>query len=132
MLSGTITNEIIPYCLRLSEDIFIADLNFTNITDPKFTFAELRKENITSQQLLSWSASIDQVERYQIFLDSLTNLSSSSLESEILFYNCTSPWFGPLCRFAFDSSIQYLLHDMVVFSMEPDFKFRKFDMLQAF
>lgn len=100
MLSGTITTEIIPYCLRLTDNSFIANTNFT-IADSKFTFAELREENITSEQLLSWLATIDQAELYQMFLNTGRNLPSS-LEGEIAFYNCTPPWFGPYCRVAFD------------------------------
>ena len=49
--------------------------------------------------LISWSASIDQAERYQMFL---SNVSNSSFEANTLFYNCTFPWFGPFCGFAFD------------------------------
>ncbi|CAF1033075.1 unnamed protein product [Adineta steineri] len=49
--------------------------------------------------LLSWSASIDLAERYQIFLNNCSKLIS---EEETLFYNCTLSWFGPFCRFTFD------------------------------
>ena len=93
--------EIIPYCLRLTDNPALPDVNL-NITDPKFSFTELREKNNTSQQLLSWSASIDHAERYQMFLYNVTH-PSSLFESEIPFYNCTPPWFGPFCRFALDS-----------------------------
>ena len=57
-------HQIIPYCLRPSEEmqgIFNASLN-NNTTDAVFNFDELREKNINSQLLLSWSAPIDVVD----------------------------------------------------------------------
>ena len=64
----------------------------------KFTFAELSKQNITSQQLYLWSAPIDIIERYQFYLNQLSTSNDSSLAKEI-FYNCTMPRFGPKCQY---------------------------------
>jgi hypothetical protein len=93
-------HQIIPYCLRSSEEnISIAPLNSSTRIVSKITFAELRKQNITSKLLISWSGPIEQAKRYQIFLNNMSNLS---FMANTLFYNCTFPWFGPFCRFAFD------------------------------
>jgi hypothetical protein len=62
------------------------------------TFFELRKQGINSQQLLAWSASLDLLEQYAIYL--ITNDAQSD---RITFYNCTSPWFGSHCQYIFDS-----------------------------
>jgi hypothetical protein len=63
--------------------------------DQSLTFVELQENNISSEMLLSWSASIDLAERYQIFLNNISNSFLSS-ENETVFYNCTSEWFGLL------------------------------------
>ncbi|CAF1541220.1 unnamed protein product [Rotaria sordida] len=65
---------------------------------PKFTFAELAKENITSYQLYLWSAPIDVAERYQLYLNQMSISNNRSLEREI-YYNCTLPRFGSLCQY---------------------------------
>ncbi|CAF4269870.1 unnamed protein product, partial [Adineta steineri] len=61
-----------------------------NTIDQKFTFAELYQQNITGQQLYLWSAPIDVIEQYQLYL----NERSSTGEFQF-FYNCTLPRFGP-------------------------------------
>jgi hypothetical protein len=109
-----LAHQIIPYCLRPSEEnIFHEDFNFNNTVDPYFTFAELQEKNISSLLLLSWSASIDLAERYEIFLNTVSNSTWLSSEKETLFFNCTFPWFGPHCRFAFDSPIHESIDIMV-------------------
>ena len=96
----TRAHQIIPYCLRSSEkNVIMGPLNNSTIIDSTFTFAQLREQNISSDLLMSWSAPIEQAERYQIFLNNVSNLSS---EANTVFYNCTHPWFGPFCRFRFD------------------------------
>ena len=83
---------------------------------PKFTFDELSKENITSQQLYLWSAPIDIIEHYQFYLNQLSTSNDLSLAKEI-FYNCTLPRFGPICQYEFDyydpnhSSLYEIIHD---------------------
>ncbi|CAF0841182.1 unnamed protein product [Adineta steineri] len=59
------------------------------------TFDELKKKNVTAKNLIEWSSSIDLTERYEYFLQ--MNKSSSNE----VFYNCTLPWFGPLCQYKF-------------------------------
>ncbi|CAF0830570.1 unnamed protein product [Rotaria sordida] len=87
-------HQIISYCLTewpIKWKIQEPSLNQT------FTFVQLSKENITSQQLYHWSAPMDVVERYQLYLDE----HLSSMESQ-LFYNCTLPRFGSLCQYSLD------------------------------
>ncbi|CAF2574165.1 unnamed protein product [Rotaria sp. Silwood2] len=75
-----------------------------NTQDPNFTFAELYQLNTTSEQLYLWSAPMDVVERYQLYINLLltSNLSLSSMATH-MFYNCTSPRFGPLCQYSLDA-----------------------------
>jgi hypothetical protein len=91
--------QIISYCLtewpskwNIQEDTL----------HQKFTFAQLHQENITSQQLYLWSAPMDVIERYQLYLNHLPISSKSSSMASQLFYNCTSPRFGPICQYSFD------------------------------
>ncbi|CAF1513822.1 unnamed protein product [Rotaria magnacalcarata] len=98
----------ISYCLRISEDYDPLDL--TNIYHPMFTFLELESKNISSSTLLSWSTSLDFAEQYQNFLDKNSN---PLVDGKLLFYNCTSPWFGPFCRFTFDYNIDKTFKELV-------------------
>jgi hypothetical protein len=59
-------------------------------------FRDLLHGGVSSQELLAWSAPIDLVEWYQIYL----NNPSESLADEI-FYKCSPPWFGPRCQYKF-------------------------------
>jgi len=91
--------QIISYCLtewpstwNIQEDKL----------EQKFTFAQLYQKNITSQQLYLWSTPMDVIERYQSYLNQLStsnDLPSMALE---LFFNCTSPRFGPFCQYSLD------------------------------
>lgn len=98
-LSNVIDNTI-PYCFRPVNQTKAIFSNINNSHGQNFTFDELRLSNITTQQLLSWSASIDLVEQYQFYLNEI-NHSLSKLTNE-LFYNCTKPWFGLRCEYSFD------------------------------
>ncbi len=64
-----------------------------------FTFEELRKQNVSIQDLFFWSASMDLIEQYQNYTETL----NSSLKSE-KFYTCTPSWFGRFCQYTFDSN----------------------------
>ena len=62
---GIGVHEIISYCLtKLPSKWNIQENNFNQ----KFTFDELFKQNITSQQLYIWPAPMDLIERYQLYL----------------------------------------------------------------
>ncbi|CAF4637042.1 unnamed protein product [Rotaria sp. Silwood1] len=93
--------QIISYCM--SE--WSSKWNIrTTYQDQNFTFAELNKLNITSEQLYLWSAPMDVVEHYQFYLNLLltSNILSSSMATH-MFYNCTSFRFGPLCQYSLDA-----------------------------
>ena len=62
----------------------------------KYTFKELDEQNITCEHLYYWSASIDIIEQYQLYL----NTNDTNLARRI-FYNCTLPRFGPQCQYEF-------------------------------
>lgn len=110
--------HIMSYCFRSAEENnSMVIFDFQNSTDPGFTFAKLKQKNITSQMLLSWSASIDMAERYQIFLN---NHSNSSSEKDVIFYNCTSSWFVSFCQCTLD----YEMDKSVSFSDFVYFIFR--------
>ena len=63
-----------------------------------FTFTQLSKQNISSEDLYSWSAPIDLIERYQFYLNQLLISDDMSLGAEV-YYNCTVPRFGPRCQY---------------------------------
>ncbi len=114
-----LAHQLIRYCLRsLEENYDIIELKKT--TDPGYNFTELRKKHITSQLLLSWSASIELAEEYQIFLNNKSNLL---IERKTLFYNCTQPWFGPHCQFMFNVSTKRSLAEIVALKFRS-IKFR--------
>ncbi|CAF4770825.1 unnamed protein product, partial [Rotaria sp. Silwood2] len=102
---SNVNREIISYCMNdLSSKFHIKN----NDIFPNFTFVDLLKQNITSQQLYLWSASIDLVELYQFYLNQLSTLNDKSLETQI-FYNCTLPRFGSMCQY----EIIYYHHNQV-------------------
>ncbi|CAF3944718.1 unnamed protein product [Adineta steineri] len=90
-------DEVIPFCFR-PEDYSKRSLDtYVNPLSQKLTFEELRLAHITSEQLLSWSISIDVAQRYQLYLN------EPKAESNETLYNCTEPWFGPRCQYSFPS-----------------------------
>ena len=88
--------QIIHFCMSESSSIFDVE---RNNSFQKFTFADLAKTNITSQQLYSWSAPIDTIENYQFYLNQLSTSNDDSSLSMKVFYNCTLPRFGPFCQY---------------------------------
>ncbi|CAF3528930.1 unnamed protein product [Rotaria sp. Silwood1] len=91
-----VNREIISYCMN--DDWLLKFHIESNDVFPKFTFAELAKRNITSQQLYLWSAPIDVAERYEFYLNQLSTLNDIFLETQV-FYNCTLPRFGSMCQY---------------------------------
>ncbi|CAF0759856.1 unnamed protein product [Adineta steineri] len=88
-----IIEQIVEYCIRtLSKEII--DINEKSISS-KLTFDELKKNNITSTDLMQWSSPIDLIERYEYFLQMNTTSATD------VFYNCTPPWFGSICQYRF-------------------------------
>jgi len=66
-----------------------------NDIDEKFTFEDLSKQGITTEQLYRWSAPIDTIENYQLYLNKQLRSDNMSM----IFYNCTFPYFGPKCEY---------------------------------
>lgn len=101
--------QIISYCLtKLPRKYSIEE----NDKENKFTFEQLAQRSITNQQLYLWSAPIDLIEQYQVYL----NHRQPTLGSQI-FYNCTLPYFGPRCQYVLEdqlsshASLEDIIHD---------------------
>ncbi|CAM2709396.1 unnamed protein product [Rotaria socialis] len=105
---SNIIDEMIPYCLRPMNISKILFRNLTNTNSQNLTFEELRVSNVSTQELLAWSAPIDLVEKYQVYLNDI----DLSLSNE-LFYNCTPPWFGLQCQYSFAFSEDMAIADVV-------------------
>lgn len=88
--------QVIKYCVRPTDEVNVSLFNH-NTYGKTFTFKELHQLNVTVLQLLSWSASIDLVERYLLYTRQpiVSRLSNES------FHNCTKPWFGFHCQYSF-------------------------------
>jgi hypothetical protein len=80
--------HLIPYCIRPDKSEQVSHALNENV-GTMFTFDQLRRENVTSALLLNWSAPIALVEQY---------VRDNGSTSEV-FYNCTPPWFGPMCQY---------------------------------
>lgn len=77
-----------------------------NPIDQVLTFAQLAKDKINTKQLYDWSAPMDLIEDYQIYLNQLI----LSFENTT-FYNCTLPYFGSKCQYflkAYDTSYSFV------------------------
>ena len=111
VVDGYSSPEIIPFCL--SEPASKWHIEKTNM-DSISTFAQLNQKKITSEQLYSWSAPIDVIERYQFYLNQLS-VENQSLEMEKeVFYNCTSSTFGSQCEYKLDiPNIVPSMHDNI-------------------
>ena len=72
--------QILPFCLTKSTLTFQIKTNHID---------QLAEKNITAEELYQWSASIDLIEQYQLYLNDQT------------FYNCTLPYFGSQCQYVF-------------------------------
>ena len=104
--------EIISYCMNeWSPKWNIQENNL----DQKLTFAELFNLNVTSEHLYLWSAPMDLIEEYQLYLNRLsTSNNCSSMETHV-FRNCTSASFGSFCQYSFDGyeSSDWLLNNII-------------------
>jgi len=60
----------------------------------KFTFDQLKQNNISVQQLFNWSAPIDLIENYQIYLNKISLTFTNQT-----FYNCSLQRFGLQCQY---------------------------------
>jgi hypothetical protein len=104
-------HQIISYCAPVTDgNIWWND---TEIDGISHQFADLARNNVTSNDLIAWSASIDVVERYEMYLE---NNHTTPLSSQV-FYNCTWPLFGAFCQYTFkssESSISDVIHKIFV------------------
>ncbi|CAF3780676.1 unnamed protein product, partial [Rotaria sp. Silwood1] len=117
--------QIIPYCIRPFDNITnINIINDTNELQGK-TFEQLQQLNVSSDQLLLWSAPLDVAERYQIYLNN-QKMNIKTFSNEI-FYNCTWPWFGEFCQYAFDYDLELSLNQfvMTMFQLKNNIKFKQ-------
>ena len=69
---------------------------------------ELRIENITTDDLLLWSAPIDVVEDYQYYLNEM-----NSSYSMLRYLNCTKPWFGIQCEYSFQFNEHFSIDQII-------------------
>ena len=90
--------QILTYCLTECPDKW--QLNQTT-NQASMTFQQLAEQRITSYQLYLWSAPIDLIERYQLYLDGVRRSSDQIIDGNDVFYNCSWPRFGPLCEYSF-------------------------------
>jgi len=90
--------EIISYCMSNWSSEWNIE---TDNSKRRFTFAELSKRNITSQQLYQWLAPMDLIEDYQYYLNQLL-ISNETSMSTYAYYNYTLPNFGLRCEYSFD------------------------------
>ena len=106
IVNETDPRQIISYCM--SEWPSKWDIQ-QNAAVQNFSFAALFELNITSQQLYLYAAPMDVVEDYQDYLNQISTSKELPSLSSRLFYNCTLPWFGPLCQYTFDGYESYPL-----------------------
>lgn len=91
--TAQMVRKVLTYCMSELPSKFHIEINKNLVST--FTFDQLSKQNVTSEQLLIWSAPIDVIERYQFYLDQLIeSIHDRSLEGEV-FYKCELPRFGP-------------------------------------
>lgn len=98
------SNYFIQYCRRPDTNEISEDVNNFDIKRGEMiTFSDLEKQQITSTQLLQWTAPIDVAERYEQYGGEVNDV----------FYNCTLPWFGSMCQYKFDFDTPMLFGDIV-------------------
>ncbi len=91
--SNGLAYHLVPYCVRHTS-IHSENACFGT----KFTFQELRSNNVSSQQLWEWFAPIDIIDDYAVYL-----LAKSSNDNNGQVYcNCSSRLsFGTQCQYRF-------------------------------
>ena len=102
-----VVDEVIPYCFRPADESPESDEVFNESLHQKLTFESLRLTNIPVQQLLSWSAAMEVIERYQAYLN-----AAATAKNEY-FYNCTPPRFGLRCQYSFEFDERLTFNEVV-------------------
>ncbi|CAF2974159.1 unnamed protein product, partial [Rotaria sp. Silwood2] len=95
--------ELIPYCIPVDDELATYIPKFTQ--GRPITFDDLRRKNVTSELLYSWSTSVDLVEDYEIYLKNGTIIKDSSATT---FYNCSPSWFGQRCQYTFNEYLSFV------------------------
>ena len=91
---GSNTEVLIPYCRRDTAEDRVIDCG----RHEKFTFDEIRRKQITQQDLNDWFAPIDTQNDYGKYLQ------HERQGGEQVFCNCSAPWFGVDCQYSNRSS----------------------------
>ncbi|CAF1198072.1 unnamed protein product, partial [Didymodactylos carnosus] len=106
-----INYHLIPYCQRLDQNEEQENLSIRSYenVENNINFTELYRQGVTSAQLLGWSAPIDVAERYE----------KNGENSSEVFYNCSSPWFGPTCQYSIEYDILPPFSNVVQFIITP-------------
>ena len=99
--------HLIPYCRRPDENDDKPErlLLYTtsNHVENTITFGDLKRQGVSSTQMLTWFASIDVAEHYEM----------SDENSSEHFFNCSPPWFGHVCQYKFGYNPPQLFRDIV-------------------
>ncbi|CAF0849432.1 unnamed protein product, partial [Didymodactylos carnosus] len=91
---------IVPYCIRTNEKQFILYEN-NQCYGTKYSFKQLKLDNVTSNDLRKWHAPIDLIDDYQAYLDRV-----NIYYSQLSYCNCTNEQtFGMACEYYFHDSI---------------------------
>lgn len=113
VIYDALAHQLIAYCIRLDDQYKKPKKIVANISihGYNYTFLYLKNESITGQQLLSWTATIELVERYEAYL-----MSDSTAGDHELYYNCTKNWFGNTCEYSFNEmksieTLQTVVHE---------------------
>ena len=119
-------HELIQYCIRPAradewQPITNQEINHTDA----LTFMNLRLRNVSSERLYAWSASVDVVEQYQVYLE---NESSTN----VLLSDCPFGWFGSRCQYTFQFDSIISLSDIVRFTSEAKIKMRQVDTMTCY
>jgi hypothetical protein len=97
-------SHLIPYCRRPDDNQEQGQILYPikeNIAQ-SISFNQLKKQNITSEQLLQWFSPIDIAEKYEM------NIKNSDV-----FHNCSSPWFGSMCQYKLNYDLPLSFGDIV-------------------
>jgi hypothetical protein len=107
-----------PYCIRPDNNHLKIErwINQSQILGNQYTFFQLRQLNVTGRDLYEWSAPIDIIEHYELYM-----IDSSSIQNGI-YYNCSSPfWFGSLCQYTLNSlnTFTEIIHERFSSRIDP-------------
>ncbi|CAF3150182.1 unnamed protein product [Rotaria sp. Silwood2] len=96
--------HLIPYCRRPDDNDELEPVSYLSTENiaKTITFDELKKQGITSEQLLEWFAPIDVAEKYEMNNDSAD-----------IFHKCVPPWFGSMCQYKFQHDLSLSFGDIV-------------------